>query len=105
MKGRIRFVRESTQPVHVGEGRQVSHRVEHGGPAEHIGRLPESTGRSTRNSFVHMSTNLTVRADDACAQGKTISEVAREILRSALEQRALEERTSHLRGRLHLPHK
>jgi plasmid stability protein len=58
-----------------------------------------------------MSTTLTIRTDEALrealakrasAQGKTVSEVAREILRSALEERALEERTSHLRGRLRL---
>jgi hypothetical protein len=58
-----------------------------------------------------MSTTLTIRTDEALrealakrarAQGRTISEVAREILRSALEERALEERTSHLKGRLRL---
>jgi plasmid stability protein len=51
-----------------------------------------------------MSTTLTIRTDEALrealakrasAQGKTVSEVARDILRSALEERALEERTSH----------
>lgn len=56
-----------------------------------------------------MSTTLTIRTDAALrealakrasAQGKTISEVAREILRSALDERPLEERTSHLKGRL-----
>ena len=58
-----------------------------------------------------MRTTLTIRTDEALrdalakrasAQGKTVSEVAREILRSALEERALEERTSHLRGGLRL---
>jgi plasmid stability protein len=58
-----------------------------------------------------MSTTLTIRTDEALrealakrasAQGKTVSEVARDILRSALEERALEERTSHLKGRLRL---
>jgi plasmid stability protein len=53
-----------------------------------------------------MSTTLTIRTDEALrraldqrasAQGKTVSEVAREILRNALE-----ERTSHLKGRLSL---
>jgi plasmid stability protein len=61
-----------------------------------------------------MSTTLTIRTDEALrealakrasAQGKTVSEVAREILRSALEERALEERTSHLKGRLRLGQK
>ena len=61
-----------------------------------------------------MSTTLTIRTDEALraalakrarAQGKTVSEVAREILRSALEERALEERTSHLKGRLRLNQK
>ena len=58
-----------------------------------------------------MSTTLTIRTDEALrealakrasAQGKTVSEVAREILRSALEERALVERTGHLKGRLRL---
>jgi plasmid stability protein len=61
-----------------------------------------------------MSTTLTIRTDEALrealakranAQGKTLSEVAREILRSALEERTLEERTSHLKGRLRLGEK
>jgi plasmid stability protein len=61
-----------------------------------------------------MSTTLTIRTDDALrealekrasAQGKTVSEVAREILRSALEERALEQRTGHLKGRLNLAQK
>lgn len=61
-----------------------------------------------------MSTTLTIRTDEALrealakrasAQGKTLSEVAREILRSALEERPLEERTSHLKGRLRLDQK
>lgn len=60
---------------------------------------------------VHMSTTLTIRADEtlrealqerARAQGKTLSEVAREILQNALEDRPLELRTGHLRGRLSL---
>jgi plasmid stability protein len=58
-----------------------------------------------------MSTTLTIRTDEALrkalaeranAQGKTVSQVAREILRDALEERALEQRTSHLKGRLRL---
>jgi plasmid stability protein len=61
-----------------------------------------------------MRTTLTIRTDEALrralakrarAQGKTVSEVAREILRNALEERALEERTSHLKGRLRLGEK
>lgn len=61
-----------------------------------------------------MSTTITIRTDEALrealakrasAQGKTVSEVAREILRSALEDRPLEERTSHLKGRLRLGEK
>ena len=60
---------------------------------------------------VYMSTTLTIRADEtlrealqerARAQGKTLSEVAREILQNALEDRPLELRTGHLRGRLSL---
>lgn len=58
-----------------------------------------------------MSTTLTIRTDSALrkalsqrarAQGKTISEVAREILRNALEEDALGSRTGRLRGRLRL---
>jgi plasmid stability protein len=58
-----------------------------------------------------MSTTLTIRTDEslrkalakrASAQGKTVSEVVRDILRSALEERPLEQRTSHLKGRLRL---
>lgn len=58
-----------------------------------------------------MGTTITVRADDALrkaleararARGVTLSEAAREILREALEDRPLAERTGHLRGRLSL---
>jgi len=58
-----------------------------------------------------MGTTLTIRTDKtlrmalqerARLQGKTISEVAREILQNALESRPLELRTGHLRGRLTL---
>jgi plasmid stability protein len=61
-----------------------------------------------------MSTTLTIRTDEALrealakrasAQGKTVSEVARDILRSALEERPLEERISHLKGRRRLGQK
>lgn len=59
-----------------------------------------------------MSTTLTVRTDEelrkrledrAAAQGKTVSEVVREILRDAVADHPLEIRTGHLRGRLELP--
>lgn len=58
-----------------------------------------------------MSKTLTIRADKtlrsalerrARAQGRTVSELAREILRNALEERPLELKTGHLRGRLSL---
>jgi hypothetical protein len=58
-----------------------------------------------------MSTTLTVRTDArlrraleerARMQGKSISQVAREILAAALAQRPLELRTGHLRGTLRL---
>jgi len=61
---------------------------------------------------VCMSTTLTVRTDDelrkkledrATARGTTVSQVVREILRDALDERPLEARTGHLRGRLELP--
>jgi hypothetical protein len=60
---------------------------------------------------VYMSATLTIRTDDelrealrrrAEVQGKTISELAREILSEALADRPLGERTGHLRGRLDL---
>jgi hypothetical protein len=59
-----------------------------------------------------MSTTITIRTDQklrealaerARVEGKTLSVVAREILRDALEERPLELRTGHLRGRLTLP--
>ncbi len=58
-----------------------------------------------------MATTLTIRADDklraalrkrAAVQGKSVSEVAREILSEALEERPLAARTGHLRGKLDL---
>lgn len=58
-----------------------------------------------------MSTTLTIRADKALraalerrahAQGKTLSQVARQILSDALEERPLGLDTGHLRGRLKL---
>jgi plasmid stability protein len=59
-----------------------------------------------------MRTTLTIRADDklrvalqkrAAVQGKTVSELAREILSEALEERPLSARTGHLRGQIDLP--
>ncbi|MEZ5330785.1 MAG: hypothetical protein R2991_01760 [Thermoanaerobaculia bacterium] len=58
-----------------------------------------------------MGTTLTIRTDDvlraaleerARARGQTLSETAREILRNAVEERPLGERTGHLRGALKL---
>jgi plasmid stability protein len=58
-----------------------------------------------------MSATLTIRADDelrdalrrrAELQGKTVSELAREILTEALVERPLGARAGHLRGRLDL---
>jgi hypothetical protein len=63
---------------------------------------------------VYMSTTLTIRTDAtlrealerrARAQGKTISQVTREILREGLEERPLGLGTGHLRGRLALRQK
>lgn len=60
---------------------------------------------------VYMSTTVTIRTDEALrtaleerarARGTTLSEVAREILRNAVEERPLELRTGHLRGKLNL---
>lgn len=58
-----------------------------------------------------MSTTLTVRTDDALrdalaerarAQGKTLSQLVREILEAALAERPVESRAGHLKGRLML---
>lgn len=58
-----------------------------------------------------MSTTLTVRTDDALrdalaerarAEGKTLSQVVREILEAALIERPLATRAGHLKGRLML---
>ena len=59
-----------------------------------------------------MSTTITIRTDESLrvalieraeAQGKTLSEVVREILESALIDRPLEDRVGHLKGRLRTP--
>ncbi len=59
-----------------------------------------------------MRATLTIRADEklraalrkrAATQGKTVSELAREILSEALEERPMSLRTGHLRGQLELP--
>lgn len=58
-----------------------------------------------------MSTTVTIRTDEALraaleerarVRGTTLSEVAREILRNAVEEQPLERRTGHLRGKLNL---
>jgi plasmid stability protein len=58
-----------------------------------------------------MRTTLTIRTDEklrealqkrAAIQGKTVSELAREILSEAVAERPLAERVGHLRGRLNL---
>lgn len=57
----------------------------------------------------YMSTTLTVRTEQelhdalvkrARAQGKTLSQLVREILRAALIERRIEARAGHLKGRL-----
>ena len=59
-----------------------------------------------------MRATLTIRADEklraalrkrATIQGKSVSELAREILSEALEERPMSSRTGHLRGQLDLP--
>lgn len=61
---------------------------------------------------VHMGTTITVRADEslrreleerASAQGKSLSELVREILEAAVVRRPVGERAGALRGRLALP--
>ncbi len=58
-----------------------------------------------------MSTTLTVRTDEALrealeerarAQGKSVSQLVREILEAALAERPIEARAGHLKGRLML---
>lgn len=58
-----------------------------------------------------MRTTLTIRTDEklrealqkrAATQGKTVSELAREILSEAVAERPLAERIGHLRGKLDL---
>lgn len=59
-----------------------------------------------------MRTSLTIRMDEklrdalrerAALQGKTVSQLAREILSEALEERPMAARIGHLRGRLKIP--
>jgi plasmid stability protein len=59
----------------------------------------------------YMSTTLTVRTDEALrdaleqrarAQGKTLSQLVREILTAALAERPVQARAGHLKGRLML---
>jgi plasmid stability protein len=59
-----------------------------------------------------MANTLTIRTDEtlrealkqrAASQGKTVSEVVREILEQALLERPLASRVGHLRGGLQLP--
>lgn len=59
-----------------------------------------------------MATTLTIRADDelrgelqrrASVEGKTVSEVVREILQQALAEEPLGTKVGHLRGRLATP--
>lgn len=65
-----------------------------------------------RTTVSYMSKTLTIRTDEtlrealarrAASQGKTVSEVVREILEQALAERPLESRIGHLRGGLRLP--
>lgn len=65
------------------------------------------------DTLYYMRKTLTIRTDRtlrealedrARAQGKTLSETAREILRNALGEHPLELRTGHLRGQLSLRH-
>lgn len=63
-------------------------------------------------TLVYMSTTITIRTDEAlrrrleehaAERGKTLSEVAREILENGLTPRPIGERAGHLRGKLALP--
>ncbi len=65
-------------------------------------------------TLYYMSTTLTIRAAEALRealakrakhQGKNVSEVIREILQAALDERPLEARVGQLKGRLRLPRK
>jgi plasmid stability protein len=84
-------------------------------------RMPKSPDASRGSSFailytlyynVLMSITLTVRTDGdlhealrrrAQMQGKTVSEVVRDILAEALSERSLASRAGHLKGSLTLP--
>lgn len=64
------------------------------------------------STLYDMSTTLTIRTDDALgdalrlraqAQGKTLSQLVREILKSAVTERPMRERAGHLKGTLELP--
>ena len=61
--------------------------------------------------IVYMSTTITIRADEslrealaarAAQSGKTVSQLVREILEKALEDRPLRYQAGHLKGKLRL---
>jgi len=61
---------------------------------------------------VYMSTTITIRTDDplrkrleelAAATGRSLSQVVREILQNAVEERSIGERAGHLKGTISLP--
>ena len=70
-------------------------------------------GGQVCSTLYYMSnTTLTIRTDPtlrkalqerALAQGKTVSQLVREILEAALVEQPLAARTGHLQGRLELP--
>ncbi len=68
-------------------------------------------GRALLSYAVHMSTTITIRTPESLRaalarraeeRGTTVSEVVREILEQALEEKPIRDRAGHLRGRLEL---
>ena len=66
---------------------------------------------SVCRTLSYMRMTITVRTDEvlrdaleqrAAAEGRSLSEVARDVLRNALTERPLQTRVGHLRGRLDL---
>jgi len=71
-----------------------------------------NSGKVCSTLYYMSNTALTIRTDPALrkalqeralAQGKTVSQVVREILEAALVEQPLAARTGHLQGRLELP--
>ena len=78
---------------------------------EPVESQPDEEGNEL-SYVVHMSTTITIRTEEslrealerrADEEGKTISEVVREILLESLEERPVGQRAGQLKGRLKIP--